>query len=279
MENGGTKKARETLHYSPIIHPFSEFTSVSDIDNFDWADGSKNNNFQGLKEKARKLRNSTDYCLVSPPLSNTFEYTTFLFGLKKAMKLVRTNPDMIIRTMEQLLKYWMDYAEHYLKEVGNNIDVICVNGDLADQMGPLINPIIYVKHVKPLDQKFVNKIRTISPNIHINYHSCGSIVEFLPHFADVGYAAINPIQLSAFDMEPRSLKSRFGNHVCFWGGMCDSQSVLPFKSVKDVKKETKKNIETLKAGGGFVAASIHNITAEVPPENIDQMFRSALEYA
>jgi len=34
----------------------------------------------------------------------------------------------------------------------------------------------------------------------------------------------------------------------------------------------------LKPGGGFIASSIHNITAEVPPQNIVAMFDAANEF-
>jgi hypothetical protein len=37
-------------------------------------------------------------------------------------------------------------------------------------------------------------------------------------------------------------------------------------------------MDCLKPHGGYVAANIHNITAEVPPENIIAMSEAAIQY-
>jgi uroporphyrinogen decarboxylase len=79
-------------------------------------------------------------------------------------------------------------------------------------------------------------------------------------------------------MEPCSLVKRFGKDVTFWGGLCNSQATLPFGSAVEVKKETKHNVECFKSGnGGYIAANVHNITAEVPAANIAAMFEAAFE--
>jgi uroporphyrinogen decarboxylase len=45
-----------------------------------------------------------------------------------------------------------------------------------------------------------------------------------------------------------------------------------------VRDEVKRNIEILAPGGGFVFNTIHNIQADVPPENIAAMFDVVLEF-
>ena len=41
-------------------------------------------------------------------------------------------------------------------------------------------------------------------------HACGSIVEVIPDFIDMGVDAINPLQLTAKGMDPTFLKENFG---------------------------------------------------------------------
>jgi len=135
---------------------------------------------------------------------------------------------------------------------------------------------IYESHIKPLERKLSEKIHELV-NVKINYHSCGSVSKFLPHFAEIGYDAVNPVQISAYDMEPCSLKKKFGERITFWGGLCNSQYTLPFGTPKQIKEEVKRNMKCLKPGGGYIAANIHNITAEVPPQNIIAMFDAAIE--
>ena len=275
--NFADKELEEILYYDPVIHPFADFKTVQEINNYNWPDGTEKTPFIGLHDYTKKLRQNTDYALTTHTAGCIFEYTTFLFGFTKALTYLLRKPELILATMENLLKYWIDYVETFLNEVGEYIDAICINGDLAQQAGPLMNINLYEKLIKPIERKLSDKIHDLA-NIKINYHSCGSISSFIPHWADIGYDACNPIQISAYDMEPCSLKQRFGDIITFWGGVCNTQKTLPFGTPEQIRNEVKRNLECLKPGGGFVASNIHNITAEVPPQNIVAMFDAIEEY-
>ncbi|MBE3143225.1 MAG: methyltransferase, partial [Planctomycetes bacterium] len=85
---------------------------------------------------------------------------------------------------------------------------------------------------------------------------------------------LNPVQISAKGMDPSELKRDFGEKLCFWGGGCDTQHVLPFGTPEEVYLHTRRNVEIFKPGGGFVFSQVHNIQAGVPPENITAMFEA-----
>ncbi|MHA1689227.1 MAG: uroporphyrinogen decarboxylase family protein [Promethearchaeota archaeon] len=275
--NFADKDIEEILYYDPVTHPFEDFKTVQEIENYDWPDGKDKSPFKGLREYAKKLRETTDYVLVSPPTGCIYEYTTFLFGFTKVLRYLRNNPELIIAAMEGLLKYWSDYNETFLNEVGEYLDVVCVNGDLAEQAGPIMSLDIYEKVIKPVERKLSQKIHELA-DVKINYHCCGSVSLFIPHFSEIGYDAVNPVQISAYDMEPCSLKRRFGDIITFWGGACNTQKTLPFGTTDQIRQEVRRNLECFKPGGGYVAANVHNITAEVPPENIVAMFDAINEF-
>jgi uroporphyrinogen decarboxylase len=94
----------------------------------------------------------------------------------------------------------------------------------------------------------------------------------------VGYDILNPVQISAKDMEPERLKREFGKDITFWGGGCDTQFILYNGSPDDVKSHVRKNIEILAPGGGFVFATVQNILSDVPPENVIAMFEAVNGY-
>jgi uroporphyrinogen decarboxylase len=79
-------------------------------------------------------------------------------------------------------------------------------------------------------------------------------------------------------MDTRRLKETYGRDVVFWGGGVDTQHVLPFGTPQQVTDEVKRRIDDLAPGGGFVFATVHNIQARVPPENIVAAFDAALEH-
>ena len=74
------------------------------------------------------------------------------------------------------------------------------------------------------------------------------------------------------------LKKTYGEDIVFWGGGVDTQKILPFGTPEEVAEEVKQRIDDLAPGGGFVFAPVHNIQADVPPENIVATFETALEY-
>ncbi len=267
----------DILYYDPVIHPLADLSTPRQVHEYDWPDGKEKASLAGLEEIARKLRRETAYALVTPVIGCVFEYTTFLFGFTRALKHVVKNPALITAAMEELVTYWIDRAGTFLDMAGGCVDVACINGDLAQQDGPIMNPGFYVDVVKPFEARLSSFIHE-HPGVKINYHSCGSTTEFIPHFVDIGYDVHNPVQISAHDMEPCRLKQRFGSNITFWGGACDTQGILPFGTPEQIRAHVKQNMICFKPGGGYVAANIHNITAEVPPENIIAMFDAIKEF-
>ncbi|MGL4647957.1 MAG: uroporphyrinogen decarboxylase family protein, partial [Caldilineaceae bacterium] len=109
-------------------------------------------------------------------------------------------------------------------------------------------------------------------------HCCGSIYKLLPDLIEAGFDVINPVQVSARDMEPEKLKAAFGKEITFWGGGCDTRAILNRGTPAEVKDHVRHNIEVLAPGGGFVFNTVHNILPDVPPANVVAMFEAVDEY-
>jgi len=96
---------------------------------------------------------------------------------------------------------------------------------------------------------------------------------------EAGVDILNPWQVNCKGMDDtKRLKREFGADLTIWGGSCDSQSVLPFGTPQQVRDETRRLIEDLAPGGGYVFAPIHVIQAGVPPENIVAWWETLMEY-
>lgn len=276
--NSASKRRDEINYLDPVIHPFADFTTVQQIKEYNWPNGKNPLIFKGLREKAKYLHTKTHYAVAVVNLGNIFEYCYFLFGMAKGLKLLLRQPELIHTAMEGLYNYWCDYVTNFFNEVGANVDIVGINGDLATQHGPMMRMTQYQSLIKPLETQFAHHVRHGGGgNIFLNYHSCGSVTEFYPHFADIGYDAHNPVQVGATDMEPSSLKTRFGSKITFWGGLCDPQHTLTFGTPQQITEEVTRNVNAFKPGGGYVGANVHNITAEVPAENIVAMFDAAIK--
>jgi uroporphyrinogen-III decarboxylase len=78
-------------------------------------------------------------------------------------------------------------------------------------------------------------------------------------------------------MDPQTLKDRFGDDIVFWGGGVDTQHTLPFGTPAEVRAEVRERIRIFGEGGGFVFATIHNIQAKTPVENLLALFETVRE--
>jgi uroporphyrinogen decarboxylase len=98
---------------------------------------------------------------------------------------------------------------------------------------------------------------------------------------EVGVDLLNPLQVSAGAMgDTARLKREFGGRLSFCGGI-DTHRVMPHGTPDDVRKEVRRRIKDLAPGGGYVAAAVHCIQPDMPPENIVAMceeVRSAGRY-
>jgi uroporphyrinogen decarboxylase len=100
----------------------------------------------------------------------------------------------------------------------------------------------------------------------------------VPHFIEAGIDILNPVQTSAANMTPARLKCEFGDRLVFWGGGCDTQTILGHATPEEIRQHVKERIATFGPNGGYVFNQVHNIQANVPPENILAMFDAAYEF-
>ena len=90
----------------------------------------------------------------------------------------------------------------------------------------------------------------------VRFHSCGSVYHYIDEWIDAGIDILNPVQISAVNMEPERLMKDFGGRIVFWGGGCDTQKVLPLGTPEEVKEHVYHNINVFGLGNGDLSCSI-----------------------
>jgi len=111
-------------------------------------------------------------------------------------------------------------------------------------------------------------------DVKVMLHSCGGLYPLLPYLIDAGLDIIQPVQTTARDMQAERLKREFGKDLCLWGGGCDTQGVLAWGTPEEVAEDVRRRVSILAPGGGFVFQQIHNVMADVPPQNIVAMLEA-----
>ncbi len=266
----------DTPYYMDIsLHPLANAT-LADVKDFPWPKGDDPSRFAGLRERALQLKQETPYAVVTGISGVVYEICWYMRGLEQWFCDLLTQPEFCEAMLEQTLKFWLDWFRLFLDEVGDLVDVIMIGDDIAGQNGPLFNPQLYHRLVKPRHKRLVQYLRSRT-NARIWYHTCGACSDFIPDLLDNGIHILNPVQTSARNMNPADLKRRFGGELAFWGGGCDAQRVLSRGTPAEVAASVRENVEALKPGGGYVFNNVHNIQGEVPPENILALFDTAYE--
>ncbi len=229
---------------------------------------------QCLRERARHLYDNTDKCLFGWFNGSIFETGQYLSGFDTFFMRLVGESEFSRRLLERLTEAVIEDLKLYLEAVGEYIQVIGFGDDLGFQNGPQIDPRLFRSLVKPLLKEIYATAHSLTP-AKVFLHSCGSVYEFIEDFIEIGVDILNPVQTSAAHMEVERLKERFGERIVFWGGGADVQSVLPRGTPEEVRRDVRHRIEVMQAGGGFVFAPIHNLQADIPPENIAAMYEEA----
>lgn len=270
------KKPGEGLYCDIVHHPLAKI-DYDDLDRYDWPNGKDSTPFKGLREYAHHLRENTDYALVSGITGVVFEICWYMRGFECLYMDMIDQPRYVAKLLEHTLQYWLDFMDTFLAEIGDYLDVICVGDDIGMQSGPLFSPKIYRTLVHPHQRTLYRHIKNRT-KAKLWYHSCGSIVEFIPDLIESGVDILNPVQISAKGMAPETLKEQYGKDLVFWGGGIDTQRLFSTGTPDQVRKQVRCMMNIFKPGGGYVFNTIHNTQADVPVENMIALWEAAREY-
>jgi uroporphyrinogen decarboxylase len=257
--------------------PLGEAESIADLDRYEW--GVLTDEYlEKLRREARRLYEETDYAILGSFGGAFLEGGQGLRGWDQFMMDIAGNRKFTEALLDRMLANALRNVELYLDAVGDYIQIIQMGGDMGTQNGPQIRPKSYYEIFQPREKALWGRIHQLKPQVGVFLHCCGGIYELLPGIIDAGCDILNPVQISARGMDPQRLKREFGEKLCFWGGGCDTQTVLPFGTPEEVYAHTCQNIETFASGSGFVFTQVHNIQAGVPAENILAMFQAVQDH-
>lgn len=261
-------------------HPLANAETVAELEKYPWPDPLDEGRFAGIKKRADQyVYQEKKAYILGRNSAGIFEIALWTRGFENFFMDLALNPDFAEALLDIITEMKMKYWARALKEVGENVLVISEADDLGTQNSLLVSKEMYQKFIAPRHKKLFNFIRKTAQNkVHIFYHTCGAIKEMIPYLMEEGVDVLNPVQVSARDMDTRELKKLFGNEVTFWGGGVDTQRILPRGTTAEVKQEVKKRIEDLAPGGGFVFATIHNVQGDVSPENFMAMWEALQEF-
>ena len=267
------------LYYSVVKVPLPHTElAVADIANHHWPDVANPERLAGLRDLALRYRAAGHAVVLKDAFAGIFEFAQRIVGMENLLVMMITNEKAACALFDRLLQLKLDYWQTALFELGDLVDVVTYADDYGTQTSQIISPDMFRRLIKPrlkvLFETFINS----APHAKRFFHSDGNVRPLIPDFIEIGVDILNPIHIRAQNMEPAGLKRDYGQDLVFWGGGVDTQGILPRGTPQEVKDDVRRNIEALAPGGGYVFNTIHNIQADVPPENLMAMWQALQEY-
>ena len=256
--------------------PLSGDVSVQDILDYPWPNPDDPALTDGLRERVQTICAQTDRAVVLTLPGSIVQHSQMMRGFSDWFMDVVLAPERLTTLMDKIMALQMAYNANYLAAVGDLVDAAFLFDDIAMQDRMVVSPTDYAKLIEPRLRHYFNFLHS-KTSAKLIYHTDGAIAPVLNELADLPIHAVNPVQVSAKGMaDTAALKQVVGNRLAFWGGV-DTQDTMPNGTPDDVRRETLLRIETLNQNGGYVLGAVHNIQADVPPENIVALFEAALD--
>ncbi|MCY2986505.1 MAG: methyltransferase [Planctomycetota bacterium] len=230
------------------------------------------------RAQAAALYQNTDLAIVAPlgPPCELF-YGLGTGDFEAWMCTLALEPEYVYALHEKLTTAWLENLERFAEAVGDRIQILQVCDDFGTQTSLFLSVEMYRQQIMPHYQRGLEWIHR-NTNWKVLLHSDGAIFPLLPSLVETGFDILNPVQTSAYGMDPQRLKREFGDQLVFWGASLDCQKTLPYGTREEVVQEVETHLRTFAPGGGYVFAPVHNIQAGVPPEHVVAMFDTALQF-
>jgi uroporphyrinogen decarboxylase len=229
----------------------------------------------GLRQKAARLYEQGYGLGVDGPWG-IYEISSSLRGTADYLADLALNPTYAEAVAERVLEeHHIPFYTLLLKETVPYCQMVMISDDLGSQQGLIFSPRTFRQIFKPRLKRLVEHIHSLA-NVKVYMHSDGAVYDLIPDLIEIGVEGLNPVQYTARGMELERLKRQFGKDLGFFGGSLENES-LSYSTPNDIRRIVAETIKILAPGGGFLFASIHNMTPEVPPENILALFETALQ--
>ena len=243
-----------------------------------WDHASEPDFWTQMRQNALELRQRSDRAIMVVCGCNLFEWGTFLRRMDNFLMDLAAEPGQVERLLDALMEQHLATLGRVCRAVGDVVDLVRFGDDLGTVSGAFMSVKTYRQLFKPRHRALCDFVRQNS-RMHTFLHSCGSIHQYLPDLIDAGLEIINPVQTTCFRMEPAELKREFGRDITFWGGGCDTRTVLNRATPAEVAEHVKRRLAIFAPGGGFVFNTVHNILPDVPPENVVAMYAAVDAFA
>ena len=257
----------------PLSHPLAEAQSVDDVQAFPWPDPSW---VDVSRVKAEADRWAGEYAILGGDWSPFWHDVIDLVGLEKLYYLLYDHPEVVSLIFQKVTDYYWEVSRAIFEAAASSLDIFFIGNDFGSQTGPLLG----VEHFRQFALPSLKRLIDLGHRfgLKVMLHCCGGFRPLIPDMIRAGLDGVHALQPSCAGMEPAGLKKDFGAALLL-NGAIDSHHVLINGTPDSVREATRRTLDIMSAGGGYVAGASHDyILEETPLANVLAMFDTVQEY-
>ena len=270
---------RSPICYGPAsydeidFYPLHNARNADDLNKHRWP-SAQWFDYSVIPQRIAAAQANGERCLMIAN-GNIFETSWYMRGFEQILMDFLLNPELVHGIMERVADFYAEHFRNILSAANGDVDLAFTADDIGDQRGLLIPLEMWEEFIKPHHERLNKVIHEFG--VKVIYHSDGSVIDAVPGLMDMGVDVLQALQFSADGMNPAELKRKYGDRLCFQGGV-SVQTTLPFGTPEDVRQEVEELITVLGKNGGYILGPSHAIQAGTPPENIVAMFDTARDF-
>ena len=227
--------------------------------------------YSGMADECRRKQYYAIH-LGDPGLGCIINTAGFLRGMEQVFVDLITDEPAGLLLIDRFLDVHYETACRALEKVSKLIDFVWMGEDLGTQIGPLISHKLFMKHIRPRHQRFIDLAGAYG--LPVMLHTCGSSSWAYPDYIEMGLKAVDTLQPEARDMDPLYLKGKFGEQLVFHGCISTAGPVT-WGTPKDVEQNVRDTLGVMMPGGGYCLAPTHALQDNSPTENVVAMYEAA----
>ena len=261
-------------HYGiAMSHPLHNAETIADVEAYK---GFPNPDDYITKFTEGQIEWAKDYCLIAGCWGMIFHDSVELVDMDEFFVKMYTNPVVCEAIIERCFEFYYELNRRIFEQNKGFIDMYFIPNDFGSQRALLISPDMWRKFYKPYLAKMFDQAKRYGLVTAI--HSCGAISDIIGDLIEIGVDAINPIQVSAANMDPEKLIKEFGADCVFFGGI-DEVRFLQNGTEEETRAETRRIINILGRHKRYIVAASHDyLLPEMSARNIVAMFDEAKKH-
>jgi len=253
-----------------ISGPFNNILSAKEILNHPWPKPEWFN----LEPLLKECEDFSDKVIIGGFWTALFSDCFRMYGFQNFLMDMLLRPEFIKTLVDRTTDFYLEMNDRMFSTLKGKLDIFLLGSDFGSQQGLMFSEDMWLDIYYENYKKIIGLAK--SYGLTVMFHSCGSISPLISHFIELGVNILDPVQTTAGDMDPKSLKDRFGEDIVFHGAI-DTQNVLPYKRPEEVKEHAHKIIDILGKDGGYIFAPCNNIQSDTSMQNIEALYQAALE--